>query len=130
MGRSYWILFRRATNTTKTMNNNLIVINDIDKNRFNCVKYARSQVPQLPFGLLTFAQKKKIINSQTSKIGNVAIMACGFPWGHVGVIIGRSEGGRYKTIREANYRSGKITERTGTTESLGIVGYFDPKKKA
>lgn len=121
---------KMQTDQIKKMNNNLIVLNDTDKNRYNCVLYARAQVPQLPFNLTSFAAKKKIINSTTSKIGSVAIMATGFPFGHVGVVVGRSEHGKYKTIREANYRWGKITERTGTTESLGIVGYFDPKKKA
>jgi hypothetical protein len=110
-------------------NNNLIVINDTDKNRWNCVKFARSLVPQLPFGLWTINDKKKIINTQTSRVGAVAIMNVGMPWGHVGVVIARSEGGKYKTIRESNFKYGKVTERQGKTKELKIIGYYDPKKE-
>lgn len=104
----------------------MLVLSTTDKNRFNCVKWAREQVPELPFGLWTILNKKKIINSQTSKVGSVAIMNVGLPWGHVGVVVARTDSGKYKTIKEANFKSGKITERQGTTTELKILGYFDP----
>ena len=108
----------------------LEVLNATDPNRFNCVKYARTLIPSLPFGLWTIWDKKKIINSEKSKVGNIAIMKVGLPWGHVGVVTDRTGGGRYKTIQEANFRIGKITKRTGTSKDLKIIGYFDPRKKA
>lgn len=95
----------------------------------NCVKYARSKVPNLPFGLWTIWNKKAIINSQKSKEGNIAIMDIGKPWGHVGIVVKRIKKGKYKTIREANFRRCKITERTGTTKKLKILGYFNPRKE-
>jgi hypothetical protein len=107
----------------------LLTLNSTDKNRFNCVLFARSMVPSLPFGLWTIWNKKKIINSQTSRVGTVAIMNVGLPWGHVGVVIARTESGKYKTVREANFQSGKVTERTGTTTELKILGYYDPEKE-
>jgi len=105
-----------------------IVINEKNASRFNCVKYARSMVKSLPFRLWTISDKKKIINDKKSKIGSVAIMNCGLPWGHVGVVIDKTGQGQYKTIREANFKLGKITERTGTSAELKILGYFNPKK--
>lgn len=105
-----------------------IVLNEKNDLRFNCVKYARTLVPSLPSGLWTIKDKKKIINDKKSKIGSVAIMNEGMPWGHVGVVIDRTGQGQFKTIREANYKMGKITERTGTTAELKILGYFNPKK--
>lgn len=105
-----------------------IVLNEKSALRYNCVKYARSLVPSLPYGLWTIGDKKKIINDKKSKIGSVAIMNVGLPWGHVGVVIGKTGQGQFKTIREANFKMGKITERTGTTYELKILGYFNPNK--
>ena len=113
----------------KTKMYKLFVINENNPNKCNCVKFARSIVPSLPFGLWTIGDKKKIINSQTSRVGAVAIMNVGLPWGHVGVVIERSDSGKYKTIKEANFKLCKITERTGTTKDLKILGYYDPKKR-
>jgi hypothetical protein len=106
----------------------IIFINEESKYKYNCVLYARSKVPSLPFGLWTIKDKKKIINTQTSRVGAVAIMNVGLPWGHVGVVIDRTKSGKYKTIREANFKFCKITERTGKTADLKILGYYDPKK--
>lgn len=105
----------------------MLVINEKSAFASNCVKYVRSLVPSLPYGLWTIWDKKKIINSQTSRVGAVAIMNVGMPWGHVGVVIARTKSGSQKTIKEANFLSGKITERTGKTSELKILGYFDPK---
>jgi len=108
----------------------LLTINTTDPNRYNCVKFARSLVPSLPYGLWTIWDKKKIINTKTSRVGAVAIMNVGLPWGHCGVIIQRSKHGSRKTIREANFKTGKITERKGKTRELKIIGYYDPKINA
>ena len=101
------------------------VINTTDPNRYNCVKYVRARVPNLPFGLWTILNKKKIINSHKAKIGRVAIMNVGLPWGHVGIITGK--GSDRIVIQEANFYSGKVTERQGTEKELKILGYFNPK---
>ncbi len=101
------------------------ILNTTDPLRCNCVFYTRRRVPKLPFGLWTIGDKKKIINDHTPKIGSVAIMYCGMPWGHVGVIteIGKS----HLTIEEANFKNCKITKRHGTTGDLMIIGYFNPE---
>jgi hypothetical protein len=104
----------------------LLVLNATDKNRWNCVKWAREKVPSLPFGLWTIRDKKKIINSHNAKIGRIAIMNIGLPWGHVGVITGK--GSNRIVIQEANFKYGKITERQGTEKELKIIGYFNPFK--
>lgn len=105
-------------------NDYLIVLNETDKNRCNCVLYARSRVPKLPYGLWTLGNKKAIINSHKAKIGSVAIINVGWPWGHVAIVTNTIH---YKIIiQEANYKSCKITERCGTEEELKILGYFDP----
>lgn len=106
--------------------NFLRVKNTTDKDRFNCVKYVRARVPNLPYGLWTINDKKKIINSHKAKHGRVAIMNIGLPWGHVGIVT-EANNDRI-VIKEANFCFGKITERQGTEKDLKIVGYFNPKK--
>lgn len=106
--------------------NYLLVINTKDKNRCNCVKWVRERVPKLPFGLWYIWNKKKIINSHKAKIGRVAIMNVGLPWGHVGIVA--DKGSDRIVIQEANYKFCKITERQGTEKDLKILGYFNPNK--
>ena len=101
----------------------LIVLNSTNKFRFNCVLFARSKCPPLPFGLWTLGNKINIINSYTPLVGEVAVMRVGL-WGHVGIV--KTVRGSQITITEANYKFGKITERTGTKEEFRIVGYFCP----
>lgn len=107
----------------KYMIPNIKVLNTSDPNRFNCVKYVRARVKTLPYGLWTITDKRKIINSHTPKVGNVTIMNTGFG-GHVAIVT--FVGKKQITIREANYKHGKVTERHGTKSSLKIVGYFRP----
>jgi hypothetical protein len=104
--------------------NYLYVINTTDKNRWNCVLFARSLVKKLPFGLWTISDKKKIINSHKAQHGSIAIIKTGFIWGHVAYV--ESVGKNHITITEANFRAGKITERHGTEKDLKILGYFQP----
>ena len=101
------------------------IINRTDKNRCNCVLYARSKVPSLPFGLWTIGDKNKIINSRKPEKGSVAIMSVGLPAGHVGVVV--KVGSNHLTIQEANFKSCKITERHDTAKNFHITGYFKPK---
>lgn len=99
-------------------------MNKSEQWRCNCVKYARSMVPKLPYGLFTLNNKKCVINACNPKVGSVAIMNIGLPWGHVGVV--EYVGKHHITIREANFQSCAITERHNTEEELRIIGYFQP----
>lgn len=107
----------------------------IDTYSGSCVAYARSQVPSLPYGLDTYAAKKKIVNSHTCKAGSVAIINTGDSIGHVSVIESCDNSGSTQGIqmREANWKHGKITRRTSRTNKiskseseLNIYGYFRP----
>ncbi len=99
----------------------------------NCVLYARSRVPSLPFGLNTREQKWAIINSHTPRVGSVAIHS----YNHVSVVTsvwvvrvpvtGGHRDDVYVKILEANFRPCQITTRTGTPAALGIVGYYQPR---
>jgi hypothetical protein len=104
----------------------ILVLSNGEKNSDNCVKWAREYVPKLPFGLWNLADKKKIINSKKAKPGNVAIINVGALVGHVAVVVW--VGSNHITIKEANYKAGKITERHNTEKDLKILGYFDPNK--
>lgn len=101
-----------------------LILNVKDKNRWNCVLFARSRCPKLPFGLWTIKDKKKICNDNTPRVGSVAVMNVGLPWGHVGIVT--AVGKNHITIQEANFKIGKITERHNTIANLKIVGYFNP----
>jgi len=105
--------------------NYLFVLSATEKNRCNCVLWARDQVPSLPFGLWTIIAKKKIINSHKAKVGSVAIINAGLPFGHVAIV--SKVGLNHITIKEANYKHCTITERHGSESDLKILGYFEPK---
>lgn len=107
--------------------NNLCVLDDKDVNRFNCVKWVRARVTNLPFGLWTIYDKKKIIDTKNAKKGRVAIMDYCFPIGHLGIV--KDVSGNFITILEANFLMGKITERIGKMKELKILGFFNPEKK-
>lgn len=102
----------------------ILFLNATDKNRFNCVLWARENVKMLPFGLWTINDKRKIINSNNPKAGDVAIIKTNFIWGHVAVVA--KVGKNHITIKEANFKTGKITQRHGTEKDLKIIGYFHP----
>lgn len=93
----------------------------------NCVLYARSKVPGLPFGLFSFKQKKAIINTDKPTKGDVAIIDTGTYWGHVAVV--KKVGKRHITIRETNFGVASVTERHNTPARLHVAGYWSPKKK-
>ncbi|MFO0579669.1 MAG: CHAP domain-containing protein [Polyangia bacterium] len=89
----------------------------------NCVCYARSRQPRLPFGLITYTDKLRIINSSSAQVGCVAIMDTGSREGHVAYV--ESVGSRIK-ISEGNYPLNSCGSRTGTESSLRIKGYWCP----
>jgi hypothetical protein len=110
-------------------------INQTDKNKCNCVLYVKAHTKYPFWGSWTLTDKKRTINTQKASIGSVAIMNVGVWYkrlgfnvfsGHVGIVI--KIRGSQITIREANYLSCKITERTGTRNELKILGYYAPKK--
>ena len=93
--------------------------------RCNCVLWARTKSPTLPFGLWTFEQKKAVINTTTPAIGAVAIIQTQQKWGHVAIVT--KIGKRHITIQEANFVMCQITERHGPPASLRIAGYYIKK---
>lgn len=93
----------------------------------NCVKWCRTKIRNLPYGLWTIWDKKKIINSHRAKEGRVAIIKTRFKWGHVAIV--KYVGSNHLTIKEANYKTCKITERHDSEKNLNIIGYFNPQKK-
>jgi len=100
------------------------ILSTTDLLRCNCVFYARERVPKLPFGQWTIKDKKKICNDHTPKVGSIAIMNVGLPWGHFGVV--KEVGSHHITIEEANFKNCKITKRHDTSANLMIIGYFNP----
>ncbi len=111
----------------------------IGKYAGECVAYARSLVPSLPSGLWTIKDKKNIINSHVCKPGSIAIINVKGKYaryGHVAYVekcdrVGLQQG---LTIREANWKSGRITRRQSIKNGpiylaefeMGIVGYYRP----
>lgn len=105
---------------------NMIIFRKAKHFPCNCVKYARYKVNELPFGLWTIRDKKKIINSYKPKKGRVAIMKVGLPWGHLGVVTKVEED--HISVKETNYKFCKKTKRHDTPENLKVIGYFNPHK--
>jgi hypothetical protein len=108
---------------------------DLGKDTRECVIYARSRVPSLPFGLTTWASKKKIINSQNCIAGSVAIIdtTAYDAVGHVAVVEGCNSTKTTGAIRitETNFSRGRKTERRTSTNTIAnaakelkIIGYY------
>jgi hypothetical protein len=96
----------------------------------NCVLYVRCKwVPSLPYGLNTLADKKAIVNSATPTVGSAAIMNVG-AYGHVAYVTAVKKDTRGNvisiTVDEANYKSCKIGQRTGSPASMKVIGYYRP----
>ena len=102
----------------------------------NCALFARDKVPTLPYGLDTWNGKLNAMNSNTPKVGSVAMI--GFSSGaykeigHAAVVESVSDNSI--TIIEANYTAGKFSRRTATgadladaARQLGIAGYYEPR---
>lgn len=89
----------------------------------NCVFYARCRRPSLPYGLTTFAAKKAIITTTTPVAGAVAVINTGDAIGHVAYV--ESVSGSTIVLSEGNWPYGACGSRTGTMQSLKIVGFFD-----
>lgn len=90
----------------------------------NCVLYARCRQPRLPYGLTSYADKVRVINSRTARAGCVAVIKTSSSYGHV-AYVNRVSGGRV-SIDEGNWPSGRCGTRSGTPASLHITGYICP----
>lgn len=100
----------------------------------NCVLFARSRAPSLPYGLESWSSKRAIINSNSPRAGSVAIIQVRgsmAQYGHVAVV--ESVTTNSITIVEANYGGPGIQRRravgrdaSDAASQLGIVGYFRP----
>lgn len=105
---------------------------DNNTNRNNCVFYARCNVPSLPGGLFTIANKRRIINSAVPVVGCVAIHDLGTTEGHLSVVtrirttVRNGQKIYSVTIQEGNYPLGKISTRFGNLSTLKIVGFYVP----
>ncbi|MBL8253130.1 MAG: CHAP domain-containing protein [Candidatus Competibacter sp.] len=101
-----------------------------------CTAYARSKVPSLPYGLYSFNDKLRVINSRSCKAGSVAIIDVGNSVGHVAVVESCDSSGSMQGLKvvEANWRAGQITRRSSrvsgsiskSESELRIRGYFRP----
>lgn len=112
-----------------------ITTTELAYRKIECVLYVREIVKSLPYNLISWSDKKKIINSYTCKAGSVAIIqvpsGSAAQWGHVAYVQACDKSGI--TIREANFRKDTITRRVATPnilqaeKELRIVGYWRPK---
>lgn len=89
------------------------VINALDPNGDNCVLFARRFVPNLPTGLFTKEDKQAAVKKYGStdmsqvKEGDAILTGEGTA-GHVAIVAKKN--GNKITLKEANYKSGMVTE--------------------
>jgi hypothetical protein len=97
-----------------------------------CVDYARSRMPSLPYGLYTLNDKRNIINASSCKAGSVAIIDVGNSIGHVAYVESCDSSGSSQSIviTETNWKAGYKTRRTAKTSKISnaqselrIIGY-------
>ena len=86
----------------------------------NCVLYARCRQPRLPFGLTSWSDKVRAINSKKPRAGCVAMIQTGSQYGHVAYV--RRVSGSKIYIDEGNW--GGCNSRSGTASKLNIRGYW------
>lgn len=110
--------------TTMAVTASAYSVNEYTPYGNNCVLYVQSKIPNVPYGLTSFSNKKNIINSYTPAAGSVAIIDSGNSYGHVAIVTNVSNG--WITIRETNWGFNGVNERSGYASSLKIVGYFKP----
>lgn len=97
----------------------------------NCVKYGRTKVPNLPFGLWSKQDKQNAVNAAGDKdmskvkVGD-AILTSEGEFGHVATVLGIADNGDL-ILDEANYVSGEITQgRRINPEDDVIFGFISP----
>jgi hypothetical protein len=95
----------------------------------NCVLYCREQVPNLPFGLFTKADKKRAVDQfgfrdpSDVQIGDAVLTAEG-DVGHAAIVVGIE--GNNLILEEANYVNGQVTKgRKISVFDSNIYGFID-----
>lgn len=106
--------------SSSTMPKNLV--NQLHLQPCNCVLTARKFNSDLPRGLYSLSQKKRIINSKEPTIGATVITNEGNWTGHAATVIGIDN--ETITLLEANYKRCKVTTRVLDKDSKKIVGYY------
>jgi hypothetical protein len=100
-----------------------------------CVSYVRSRLPSLPWGLYSFDDKKRIINSYSCSPGSAAVIDVGNSIGHLSYITSCDASGDMQGLKmeEANWYAGKIDERKCRDSKISsciklyrIVGFYRP----
>lgn len=91
----------------------------------NCVYRARCLQPRLPSGLTYWSQKLALVNSNTPKVGCVAMIYTGSQYGHVAYVSDKHTDGTI-TIREGNWIGDSCSSRRRTPANLNIRGYWCP----
>lgn len=104
----------------------------------NCVLFARSRVPSLPYGLGNWNGKMAAINSRAPKTGSIAMIPYVDPAtqeaiGHA-AFVERVEGTSI-TLLDANWKRNTLTRRTSIGNDLNdaasllrIAGYYQPRQ--
>lgn len=98
------------------------IVNQLHLQPCNCVLTARKFNSDLPRGLYSLSQKKRIINSDEPTIGATVITNEGNWTGHAATVIGIDN--ETITLLEANYKRCKVTTRVLDKDSKKIVGYY------
>ncbi len=91
----------------------------------NCVYRARCLQPRLPSGMTYWSDKLRIANSQTARVGCVAMIYTGSQYGHAAFVSDKHADGTI-TIREGNWIGGSCSSRRGRPANLNIRGYWCP----
>lgn len=93
-----------------------------------CTTYARCRAPGLPGGLYSWQDKLNIINSNSARVGCVAVIDSTNPAGHVAYVhkVDTAPTPNRIYIHESNWSPGACTARSGSKAGLNIVGFWCP----
>lgn len=106
----------------------------------NCVKFARENVPNLPFGLFNKQDKQQAIQmaakegfgglgGMEAQVGDAILTGEGSV-GHAAVVIGRDDATGELILGEANYSPGQVTTgRRIAANDPSIYGYISSSKQ-
>lgn len=102
-----------SASATTSNTGGMKIVNTMDPNGNNCVLFARRFVPNLPTGLFTKEDKQAAVKKYGStdmsqvKEGDAILTGEGTA-GHVAIVAKKN--GNKITLKEANYKSGMVTE--------------------
>eukprot|EP00762_Andalucia_godoyi_P003540 ANDGO_04341.mRNA.1 hypothetical protein len=92
--------------------------------RCNCVAFARCNVPQLPNGLVTCADKKAAANSRSGHAGCVMFRTGDPTYCHAAVVTGNSGG--VLSINQANWSPCQCSTAQIKEDDPAILGFWCP----